>query len=93
MGQSLTVDGAVSLAALLQKLERAGTPAQIVMVDGALVMPTAAPPAQWRDVRLRAQAGTLALKREGTRVDVIVFGNADAAMLTLQHQVAKLLEP
>jgi hypothetical protein len=56
-------------------------------------MPNTPPPSAWRDVRLRAQAGTLALKREGARVDVVVFGNADAAMLTLQHQVAKLLEP
>ncbi len=93
MGQQLSVDGAIALATLLQKLEQAGAPSQIVMVDGALVMPGAAPPAAWRDVRLRTPAGTLALKREGARVDVVVFGNADAPMLAMQHQVARLLEP
>ncbi len=93
MGQQLSVDGAIALATLLQKLEQAGAPSQIVMVDGALVMPGAPPPPAWRDVRLRTPAGTLALKRDGARVSVVVFGNADAAMLAMQQKIAALLAP
>jgi hypothetical protein len=92
MGQSLTVAGAIALDALVAALAQAGAPSQIVMVDGALTMPNAAPPSAWHDVRLRTPAGTLALKRAaGGSVDVVVFGNADAALLAMQSRVAALL--
>lgn len=93
MGLELTVDGARPLAELLARLAAAGTPSTIVMIDGALVMPGAAPPPTWSDVRIKTPAGTLALKRRGDTVAVVVFGNADAAALAMQSQLAALLGP
>jgi hypothetical protein len=61
------------------------------MVDGALVPPTAPPPAAWRDVRLKMAAGTLALKRDASGVTISVFGNADAALLAAQDAIARAL--
>ena len=93
MGRELSVDGAVALDVLLERLARAGAPSQIVMIDGALTMPGARPPRDWGDIRLRTPSGTLALKRDGARVAVVVFGNADAVMLAMQQQLATLLAP
>jgi hypothetical protein len=93
MGRELSVDGAVALDVLLARLEAGGAPSQIVMIDGALTMPGARPPRDWGDIRLRTPSGTLALKRDGNRVAVVVFGNADAAMLEMQGKIATLLAP
>jgi hypothetical protein len=93
MGLEVTVDGARPLGELLERLAQAGTPSTIVMVDGALVMPNAAPPTRWTDVRLKTPAGTLALKRRGDAVAVVVFGNADAATTAMQQRIAALLQP
>ena len=93
MGRQEVVDGAVSLAELLARLGAAGAPSTIVMVDGQLVMPSAAPPASWSDVRLKTPAGTFALKRQGSSVAVVAFGNADGAAVAMQSQIAAALKP
>jgi len=93
MGLQASVEHARPLDEVLARLQAAGAPAQIVMVDGALVMPGAAAPARWTDVRLKTPAGTLALKRQGDAVSVVVFGNADAATLAMQQQILDALRP
>jgi hypothetical protein len=93
MGREVSVAGAIALELLLQRLEQAGAPAQIVMIDGALTMPGARAPRDWGDVRVRTPGGTLALKRDGDRVAVVVFGNADEALLAMQAKIAALLAP
>jgi hypothetical protein len=91
MGQQALVEDARPLAEALERLAAAGAPSQIVMVDGALVMPGSAAPARWTDVRLKTPAGTLALKLQGNAVAVVVFGNADAAVLAMQQQILDAL--
>jgi hypothetical protein len=80
-----------TLSALLTRLGQSGLPCTIVMVDGALVMPNVAPPAQFADVRLKTPAGTLALKRHSDGVAVVAFGNADAALQAAQQQIVEAL--
>jgi len=87
MGLELTVDDARPLAEALASL--AGV--SIVMIDGALVMPGAAPPATWSDVRVKTPAGTFALKRRGDAIGIVAFGNADAAALAMQEKLAAAL--
>jgi hypothetical protein len=58
------------------------------MVDNALRPASAAPPDEWRDVRLRTPAGMVTLRRQPDGVAVIVFGNADAALQAVQRAVA-----
>jgi hypothetical protein len=87
MGLDVTVDGARPLAEALAALPDVS----IVMIDGALVMPGATPPATWSDVRVKTPAGTFALKRRGDAVSVVAFGNADAAALAMQEKLASAL--
>jgi hypothetical protein len=92
MGQGLTIArGAVSLGALLEALAAAGLPSSLMMVDGALCAPGAPPPGGFRDARLRTPAGTVTVKLDGAGYQVVVFGNADAALLAAQAQVAEVL--
>jgi len=87
MGLEVTVDGARPLAEALAALGDVS----IVMIDGALVMPGAAPPATWSDVRLKTPAGTFALKRRGDAVAIVAFGNADDAARAMQARLAAAL--
>jgi hypothetical protein len=80
-----------ALSALLTQLAQSGLPCTIVMVDGALVMPTAAPPVRFADVRLKTPAGTLALKQRSDGVAIVAFGNADAPLQAAQQQIAAVL--
>ena len=47
--------------------------------------------AAWFDVRLKTAAGTIALKLDGGRVHLTVFGNADGPLLAARDQIARLL--
>lgn len=86
------IEGAVPLAAAVARLDAAGTPCLIVMVDGNLQAPGAPPPAEgWRDVRLGTPAGTVTLARRPGGVAVVVFGNADDALREMQRRVADAL--
>ena len=91
MGLEVTVDGARPLGEALALLAEGGAPSTILMIDGALVMPGAAPPSGWSDVRLKTPAGTFALKRRGDAVSVVAFGNADAAARAMQERIADAL--
>ena len=93
MGSTVTVPGFGSLADALARLAAAGTPCQLVMVDGALVMPSAPAPDSWTEVRLRTPAGMVTLRRQGTEVAVIVFGNATPQLLGVRDQIAGLAGP
>jgi len=89
MGLEVVVDDACELGEALRRLIAAGEPASIVMIDGALVMPGAAAPPRWVDVRIKTTAGTFAVKRVGPGgVAVVAFGNADDATRTMQEKLA-----
>lgn len=81
------------LADVLARLAAAGVTAMIAMVDGQLVMPGAPPPAAWREVRVRTPDGTVTLARRPGGVAVVVFGNADAALVRARDAVATALGP
>jgi len=81
----------ISLRAALKRLAEGGFPTTILMVDGALVMPSAPPPEAWREVRVKTTAGTVTLSRRPGGVAVLVFGNADVALREAQERVAEAL--
>ncbi|HEY7141116.1 MAG TPA: hypothetical protein VIE44_13510 [Methylomirabilota bacterium] len=81
----------VGLATLLNALAAAGLPSALAMVDNVLQGPGAAPPAAWRDARLRTPAGVVTLRRVPSGVAVVVFGNADDALRAAQRTVAETL--
>jgi hypothetical protein len=87
----IATQGVPSLAKLLERLAAAGVASSLMMVDNALVSPKLPPPSEWRDVRLKTPAGAVTLKRRADGVAVIVFGNADPALLAAQTAVADAL--
>jgi hypothetical protein len=93
MGLSHTtpVSGTPDLTALLSRLAAAGLPSSLIMIDGQLVHPRAAPPSRWQDARLKTPAGTVALKLADGAVSVTVFGNADPALLAAQETISRAL--
>jgi hypothetical protein len=91
MTRTVPVPGAPDLGALLAKLDGAGLPSAVLMIDQQLVAPGAPPPARWRDVRLKTPAGTVTLKLDGGAVAVTVFGNADPPLVAAQETIARLL--
>lgn len=93
MGLEVTVaEGAArSLAETLAALEADGLSALVAMIDGQLCAFGAPPPATWREARLRTPAGTVTLVKRGGVIAVVVFGNADAALVDAQARVARAL--
>ena len=91
MTRTVPVRGAPELGALLARLDGAGLPSAVLMIDHQLVAPGAPPPARWRDVRLKTPAGTVTLKLDGSTVTVTVFGNADPPLQAAQETIARLL--
>lgn len=76
------------LAEMLDALAASGLKASVAMVDGVLQGPGATVPVAWRDVRLRTPAGMVALRRTGSGIAVVVFGNAGPELQTAQRAVA-----
>ncbi len=91
MGQETTVRASKPLADALAGLAAAGVTCHVVMVDGALVHPSAPAPAQWSEVRLRTPGGMITLRRVGDGVSLNVFGNAAAGLLDVRDRVAAAL--
>jgi precorrin isomerase len=95
MGLEIVVlrQGPCPLEPILARLEAAGIPASVVMMDNVLRAPKAPLPAAWRDARLRTPAGLVTLRRHPQGIAVVVFGNADSALQAVQRRVAEALQP
>jgi hypothetical protein len=91
MGQELVVRAARALAEALAALRAGGLDCQVLMVDNQLVAPAAPAPATWQEIRLRTPAGMVTLRRRGDEVALVVFGNADPALLAARERVAAAL--
>jgi hypothetical protein len=91
MGQETVVKAAKSLSETLAVLAAEGQSLQIVMVDGQLVIPAAPIPEVWTEVRLRSLAGVVTLRRRAGEVSVLVFGNAEPALIGMRDRVAAAL--
>jgi hypothetical protein len=82
----------IDIAAVLERLKARNFPSSVMMIDGQLVMPAAALPPGWRDLRLRTPGGTVTVARRPAGVAVLVFGNADASLQEAQRVVAEAIE-
>ena len=59
-----------------------GLPVQVRMIDGELAFPNEEPPGNWRELRLATPDGMIVtVRREGDRVVLVVWGNADARLV------------
>jgi hypothetical protein len=91
MGQELTAKSVRSLRNVLDAMAVGGTECRIVMVDGQLVPPSHQP-VNWNEVRLRAPAGMITLRKNDETVSIVVFGNADASLAAVCTQLAAAFE-
>jgi hypothetical protein len=74
--------------AVREWLARRGFPVQMRMIDGQLAFPDEKPPDDWREIRVGTPQGMITLRRDGDRILVITWGNADAAMIQAWNALA-----
>ena len=72
--------GVPSWPAVRDLLGRHGFAVQLRMIDGELAFPDEEPPPSWHELRLGTPQGMVTLRREADRVDLVVWGNADAGL-------------
>src|SRR5262245_48494409 len=77
-----------SWPAVRDVLANARFPVQMRMIDGELAFPDEEPPEAWRELRLGTPQGMVTIRREAGRVDVVTWGNADAAMQQAWNAIA-----
>jgi hypothetical protein len=66
-----------------------GLPLQVRMIDGELAFPDEEPAENWREIRLATQEGmAITVKRAADLVELVVWGNADPALLRARNAVA-----
>src|SRR5580704_5044387 len=73
-------EGCPAWAGVATLLAKSNFPVQIRMIDGELAFPDEAPPNAWRELRLGTPAGMITVCRGAQGVQLITWGNADAAM-------------
>jgi hypothetical protein len=78
-----------SWTAVRERLSAAGAGVQMRMIDNLPAFPDEEPPDNWRELRVSLGGGMLTLRCEPGRMRVIVWGNADAALLRDQETLAR----
>ena len=91
MGLEVTVRARRSLADALAALAVTGLRCEVLMIDGQLRHPSAPLPVAWQEARLRTPAGMVTVRQRGDEVQLMVFGNADAALLAARERIAAAL--
>lgn len=76
---------------LRTRFAAAGFQLQMRMIDNMPAFPDEVPDADWSEVRFTLGRGMLTLRRAGTALSVIVWGNADAALQQDQAAVVQIL--
>lgn len=71
-----------------RRLEQAGFPVQVRMIDGELSFPDEEPPEPWRELRIATPAGMITARRAAERLLLIVWGNADEPLLAARNALA-----
>ncbi len=64
-----------------QLLSQAGYLVQMRMIDGQLAFPDELPAESWTELRIGTPQGMVTVRREAARVRLVIWGNADAALL------------
>jgi hypothetical protein len=82
MDYSITFAGRTipSYEAVRARLAAHGFPIEMRMMDGELAFPDELPAEGWRELRIGTPGGMVTVRREGERVSVITWGNAEGAM-------------
>jgi len=81
--QTVTVPAGAALpwAAVVERLAAHGGAAPLRMIDGLPAFPDEQPPDDWRELRVGTPAGMITIRRQPQGVDLVTWGNADAALV------------
>jgi hypothetical protein len=92
MGLERTVQfpagGVPAWGAVEAQLARVGASAPLRMIDGMPAFPDEEPDAGWRELRAGLPAGMVTVRRAGDALAVVVWSNADPALLAARDAVA-----
>lgn len=66
--------------AVRDRIAAAGRAVQMRMIDNLPALPDEEPEEGWRELRVSLGGGMLTVRREVTRLRVVVWGNADEAL-------------
>jgi hypothetical protein len=68
-----------------------GVAVEMRMIDGDLAFPDEEPPASWRELRVGTAAGMITLRREPDGVRLVIWGNAEPALVQSRDAIARTL--
>jgi hypothetical protein len=89
MDRTVTFDAAPpAWPAVRDLLATRGFAVQMRMIDGQLAFPDEEPAADWRELRVAAAAGMVTVRRGTDRVELVVWGNADADLRKFWNALA-----
>jgi hypothetical protein len=75
--------------AVRDRLTAAGATVQMRMIDNMPAFPDEEPESGWREIRVSLGGGMLTVRREPGSMSVIVWGNADAALVADQERLVR----
>ena len=89
MDQTVTFPGEPpAWPAVATRLAGRGLPVQVRRIDGLPAFPDEEPPAEWRELRVGAEAGMVTLRRTPEGVACITWGSAEGGLRRLWDSVA-----
>jgi hypothetical protein len=75
--------------AVAEACARRGLAVQMRMIDGQLAFPDEEPPDSWSELRVGVPGGMVTMRRQSNRVALVVWGNADEALLASRQALAE----
>jgi hypothetical protein len=75
--------------AVRDRLTAAGAALQMRMIDNMPAFPDEEPEPGWRELRVSLGGGMLTVRREPGSISVVVWGNADAALVADQERLVR----
>jgi hypothetical protein len=75
--------------AIAEACARRGLAVQMRMIDGQLSFPDESPADAWNELRLGVPGGMVTMRRQSNRVALVVWGNADVALLNSRQALAE----
>lgn len=89
MDRTVTFPGAApAWPAVAKRLMERGLAVQVRMIDGLPAFPDEEPPADWRELRVGAEAGMVTLRRTPDGVACVTWGSAEGELRRLWDAVA-----
>jgi hypothetical protein len=83
--RKVTFEGDIpSIEQVKDVLANAGLKLAMRMIDGQLAFPDEWPTSPWSEIRVAIHKDMVTLRRDGTSVSVVTWGNADETMLRLR---------